>query len=525
MKPIFQWMRYRKIRFLPVILACLAVSSFAATKDGFITSIDSPMTFDVGALHVVMNAQTKCETEAMKYNIKTRFSGFWDRHYYVFQQYPILTSTTSESCDTLSLKVGSHINLTGDIQQGNGAFVTTHVVLYVVQNHKIQALVLNHKKLVWAALLEEKPQVHRTEQGWIGKIWLDGYPMSVTSKTRFLAAPADTRIKTNGSQIRAKPHSISPIPIFSENLLQSNTWVFYRAIRAADGSVFAVQLRLWPNQVNIKEKKYWKQFTEKIQPPNYHSHVSGRIKFNHLKVIQILPNQAVQDLVSNLGMELIPPYQKKLSEADESKIHFRFYVVQSTASALYNEALMVGGLRGLKAPNFQDVVVAMPNGIILVPDSTLANLYNKAQLSAILSYAITAVLQKHAYITYNSPLPTDGASYLQGRFAILRSEQALRIGIRQMYLAGYDIREAPFAWAVAQGKPVNNPIINSKHPDKEIPWYAAYAFNYISHYYKDVDYSKLKRGEKEYQQFLQELYKADPSLPHPKVATTPASKK
>jgi hypothetical protein len=79
-------------------------------------------------------------------------------------------------------------------------------------------------------------------------------------------------------------------------------------------------------------------------------------------------------------------------------------------------------------------------------------------------------------------------------------------------LAGYDIREAPCAWEVAQGKPVNNPVIDSRHPNKKIPWYAAYAFNYISQYYKDVDYSKLKRGEKEYQQFLQELYKADPTL-------------
>ena len=52
--------------------------------------------------------------------------------------------------------------------------------------------------------------------------------------------------------------------------------------------------------------------------------------------------------------------------------------------------------------------------------------------------------------------------------------------------------------------------VPAKHPGKEIPWYAAYAFNYISQYYKDVDYSKLKRGEAEYQQFLQELRKADP---------------
>ena len=33
---------------------------------------------------------------------------------------------------------------------------------------------------------------------------------------------------------------------------------------------------------------------------------------------------------------------------------------------------------------------------------------------------------------------------------------------------------------------------------------------FVCWYYKDVDYSKLKRGEAEYQQFLNELRKADP---------------
>ena len=126
---------------------------------------------------------------------------------------------------------------------------------------------------------------------------------------------------------------------------------------------------------------------------------------------------------------------------------------------------------------------------------------NQDQVVSLLSYAITSILQKQANIACAGDI-----------YDCLRDEdeQLLRIGIRQMYLAGYDIREAPYAWAVAQGKPVNNPVINSRHPDKEIPWYAAYAFNYISQYYKDVDYSKLKRGEAEYQQFLQELRKADP---------------
>ena len=76
-----------------------------------------------------------------------------------------------------------------------------------------------------------------------------------------------------------------------------------------------------------------------------------------------------------------------------------------------------------------------------------------------------------------------------------------------MYLAGYDIRYAPFAWSVEQGKRIKSP---ADEPNKHMPWYATYAFNAIDQLYPNVDYSKLKRGEREYQQFLQELRKADP---------------
>ncbi len=136
-----------------------------------------------------------------------------------------------------------------------------------------------------------------------------------------------------------------------------------------------------------------------------------------------------------------------------------------------------------------------------------------------MSYAITSVMQQQFYHLWLATTYRRGTT-----LGILRendanlcalitssNEQALRLGIRRMYLAGYDIREAPFVWAVVKGKPINNPILNSKSPNQEIPWYAAYAFDYISKYYKDVDYSKLKRGEGEYAEFLGELRKGDPA--------------
>ena len=220
-------------------------------------------------------------------------------------------------------------------------------------------------------------------------------------------------------------------------------------------------------------------------------------------------------------MSLVPHYQKVLPDSDKTKIHFRFYVVHPIGKGWNDEARRLGGLLSLQQPGWVEPMIAFPDGIVLIVDGALAKIDNEAQLSSMLSCAITAVLQKQSYIPRHPHVglsldEEDQSSWLLV-FAVSRNEQMLRIGIRQMYLAGYDIREAPYAWAVAQGKPVSNPVINSKHPDKEIPWYAAYAFNYISQYYKDVDYSKLKRGRTEYQQFLKELYKADPSLPHPKA--------
>lgn len=225
-----------------------------------------------------------------------------------------------------------------------------------------------------------------------------------------------------------------------------------------------------------------------------------------------------------------------MDDTDDQKIKFRFYVVRPFHNARETGFVTMDGTirqvssaewrKGIRSPfllptghTLVDGIVEMPDGMILIPETFLNKLQNKAQLAFALSVAVQCIVQRLQSIAVaemkpsfgNYGMPSVGIGYMETMLA-------LRIGIRQMYLAGYDIREAPYAWAVAQGKPVNNPVINSKNPDKEIPWYVAYAFNYISQYYKDVDYSKLKRGRKEYQQFLQELRKADPGAFAPQQA-------
>ena len=243
-------------------------------------------------------------------------------------------------------------------------------------------------------------------------------------------------------------------------------------------------------------------------------------------VLSILPDRKVQDYVSRLGTSLIPQYQEALPETDETRVHFRFYVVQSDGSTFDDEVENIDCLDyWMLRPSWDDAVLALPNGVIFVPMSTLTGVGSEAQLAAILSSAIASVLQGQSYYAAQQSSrygggwvgdmsdalasAADWESFTFG-FVLWRDEQSMRIGIRQMYLAGYDIREAPFAWAAAAGKPVVNPVMDPKYPNEDAPWETAYAFDYISQYYSGVDYSKLKKGEAEYAQFLDELRKADP---------------
>jgi len=480
----------------------------------------------MGRLHVTMNEQMQCNTETLDDTIALQsrtHGGVLATRYFALKRHAIPASIIVTPCNDLKLQIGDQVTLTGE-RGVDGLFRATHIIVYLVKNHKILFLQRNTDALQGGAILEEKPNVGRTTQGWTGRLWLDGYPMSVSAQTSLLTAPTGTEIIYDLSVLRkarfqARPKSSSIAEPASSDLFQPNTCVIYNADRKANGHISATRLRLWPNDTSTQEKNYMRSVQVAVQLSTYSSHTPISIESKHDFPVDIVPDQAVQEWVSKRGEDLVPSYQRSLPKSDPTKIQFSFYIVHGSGAALKNAIIRTGGLRALRRPSFEEAALAMPNGLIVISDTALARIKNTAQLTAILSYAITTILQKHAYMTSRSSVgvvPFD-MTFPQFAFAVLKDEQSLRIGIRQMYLAGYDIREAPFAWAVAQGKPVNNPVIDSKNPDKEIPWYAAYAFNYISQYYKDVDYSKLKRGRKEYQQFLQELYKADPTLKRPKA--------
>ncbi len=535
-KNLTKWLATAALAFI-----LMGTAADAETVDGFVTRIDSPTEFNVGTLHVVIDGKTQCIATKTYLGPPGPDRNPNITRYFV---HSLGKNRRNIPCNTKHIAQYSRIHLYGFRESSNGDFIAYKLTSYNI------VLDISNTKLNDGIVLEEDPIWSKSKPGLIGKIWMDGYPIFITPQTLLLPEPTDTtfRFGFHFTKIAAHAELPSKTQFSSAVPLRENTCVVFHSDRTLSGHTTATKLQFWPNWIDAKEKMYDKKFITKIQAPDYSEGIPGTIQYKGSQPITILPNKEIQAFVSRLGDTLIPAYQKNLLDSDAAKFHFHFYVVHTFPARLGAYFVETNG----RMPEYQSLywdrscyifynrpkanamvrnIVAAPDGTILIPDVILGELRNSAQLATLLSTAITSVVQRQDYhawpkvvvSTFWKPSPYDTAT--NWNVGSWQNEQALRIGIRQMYLAGYDIREAPFAWAVAQGKPVNNPVINSKHPDKEIPWYAAYAFNYISHYYKDVDYSKLKRGEKEYQQFLQELYKADPSLPHPKVATTPASKK
>jgi hypothetical protein len=546
----------------------------AETVDGFVTEIVSPSDFRVGAFHILTDGKAQCFTETLDSSIEQLAKGhevFAFQWVFGLREHVHSQSLASAPCAKLPLTVGSHVQVIGNANRTGGSFLAVRITDYAVTIQ--QHVVLEKSHITWdgGALIEEQPKVSRSGKDWAGTIWVDGYPMALAPDTQLLAAPPGTELsyRTFGSFSEPQWGAVmpqAPSPAFTGALFQPNTWAAYigmsaselrpraqaddRGESAFDGqwvgesadsdlaqpakrdasefrdNVAPSQIRLWPNQLSAEEKEYVAYLLPLIHPPDWTRHVPGSIEFQDQpakKNLQILPKESVQEFVSGLGTSLIPEYQRTLAEGDPTKIHFKFYAVQGEHPTANDEMNQGDGVLALSRNDLDRGVVAFPDGLIVIPDYVLARINNQAQLAMVLSSAITSVIQKQGF-TRKRDHPvveafcTDSPCVVPivPLFDLLLNEQVLRIGIRQMFLAGYDIRQAPTAWAAAAGNPAN-PFPELKKRPIEIPWYTAYCFDYISRYYSSVDYNELKRGEVEYAQFLDELRKADPEAFAPKT--------
>jgi hypothetical protein len=517
---IKQWCR------LLLLLALSPAALYATTSkiivDGFVTHSGSATSFEIAAWRFAINSRTACRSAMYIADLHKPWS---DRISYA-QPFEPSTAEARQSkiaCDNLQLRIGSRVRVIGE-PYTSGRILAKEIINFIG---------VSHKDLASIAIMEEKPECRFSAKGQHCTLWIDGYPIIATEETAVYALPASTSIgyrnavNLENTSLSIAFRSRQKVKMQSTQALpRQNDYVAYHAYRDRNNRINASSIQYWPNCYNIEAQAFLRKFTPKESPfdgtlpSNLNFGVTwlDGIRFTN-STVNIILDDSIQRYVSRLGSLLSPKLENDCRGTCTGNLKIRVVVtrfMKCCDSRIYviNDAIKQSD---------RDSVIAFPNGLIMVPDVILTRLRTEADLVFLLSSAIASVIQKQTLIAWpfiNKAARLDGNYSVTRTVSFLHEEQLLRVGIRQMYLAGYDIREAPYAWAVAQGRPVNNPVIDSKDPDKEIPWYAAYAFNYISQYYKDVDYSKLKRGEKEYQQFLQELRKADPEAFAPQKAVS-----
>lgn len=395
------------------------------------------------------------------------------------------------------------------------------------------------------AFLEEPPETVGRANKLPVQIWVNGIPLRASSATTVNLASDGLRRENviGGRNIYGgsitfwnKSKAIAAQP--STSVLVPGNYISYAGKGDSGVGSQAMLLDVFANNLTARESDFIKRQSAHVTEPDYVSGSPGSIEYSDGERIQIVPDKNVQEYVSKVGWALIPASQGNQSANDSGKIDFRFYVVRPFKNTRENRFIEINGqlreacfsvglwgpLAASKPNSLVSGVVGEDNGLILIPDAALVRLNSEGQLAFLLSASIETITQKSAYFNWVQMKSNQGVVD-PCRDAISLNKRIIRMGIRNEYVAGYDIREAPLAWAAEKGIAIANPSLSTGHTARqfhddigflrnktayEFPWYAAYAFFYVGKYFADVDYSKLKRGEAEYAQFRDELRKADP---------------
>ena len=369
-----------------------------------------------------------------------------------------------------------------------------------------------------------------------GTYWIDGYQMTVSKETRICWHDAPLKfgpILNRDGQSIPKLKTTSPCESAPPGSLVRSAWLQYLAVQKYNSAlwtmpemqVVASRIDVWRsedngNQMQAAPKQTWRTLCASASP--------HELRYPNEGPINVVCDTRVNSYVENVFSSLLKPSAITPDAPIAKQETPSFYVVEPFGVG-HNydfEAIMgsaaICGLQGTlctyqhpHAHSMVHKIVYAPDGTILIANTALAHLQNEAEFAALLSYSLAATDQQLVQRLFRAQHFMGGRWSSSGPrngywiWQLIRNlnEQVLRLGIRQMYLAGYDIRYAPFAWATAQGKRIEGPVYK---PRKRMPWYATYAFNTINQLYPNLDYSKLKRGDAEYAAFLGELRRADP---------------
>jgi hypothetical protein len=351
------------------------------------------------------------------------------------------------------------------------------------------------------ALMEKTPAVTKTGAGWFGIIFADGRKIRFTKFTKVEFVP------NKSERAQASKDPASSIKSVSE--LGPNVFVSYQGLPYSNGTIIAERLVFMRNENDRAKQALREKYEPQVTEPDYAAGKPGKLVIESQGELPINPSQALQNKVNEVGLRLVPAFQKFLADTDPLKIRFRFYVVDTKKVGL----------------------CSFPSGVFLVSANLISRLDNEAQLAAVLAADIALVVQEQLNDVWAHSKLINAARLggLGGSFAalavpplaipagalsmysdaaheriILATDQAGRLAPGYMLDAGYDPREAEKAFESLGKKPKTD----NKLQLMERQYYGAMrpvARDVLKETYSDIKLTDLVTDTKDYKELLVQL--------------------
>jgi hypothetical protein len=400
------------------------------------------------------------------------------------------------------IRVGTEVEIRGEFDESTR----------LLSAKSIKVNLEEHQHLKRTALMEAAPRLERTGKVWQGEFRADGQRVLINEDTGVTIKENNIQKKASkeaAKEAKKRKESSKPaadvadadeqpgVAMERANQIKPDTFVTYEGNRQKDGSILAKKVEFTENELTTGEARLWKMLSPKVKAPNYVSARPGQLQIQRVGRYKITPNEDVQKYVREVGMSLVPKWQRDLPSSDPQKIPFQFFVVDE------------------KVPN----AFALANGTVVLYSGMLMMLENEAQLAAVLGHEIAHATQEHTYrqsqyhkkalaalrigaaigSVYGGRAVADLANLTEAgiRNGYSRSleNQADRIGTGYMMAAGYDPREAARVWkvmALKNGEHATN-FFWSTHDNNTTR--RSYLMAELKNNYGGVDFESYKRDD------------------------------
>jgi hypothetical protein len=400
--------RYRVLCLLFLVSACLCRETAAEEFTGYVTRVASPSDFDLSGSRVLLSPKTTIELPPGPGPVPGQPGG----------------KAARVPVEDFTPYIGEPIDVFGDFNKKDGSISASRLVVRRENTHNVSGT-----GVIDAVL-------SRPGNAAPGDLFFraDGYPVLITGKTAI--------------------HFDKPLASVSE--VQTNVWITFHGKQQPDGVVIADDASFAKNTISRGED-HLRESSEfdpaAVDPKAKQSGVSKAFRGIDPKQIPPYRDEAMQARVESIGEKLVPAYQRDMPYTEETRIDFRFQLIDN---AKWRDA------------------ATLENGIILVPRQVVERMQNDSQLAAILADNIACALEKqplNVHTEGNKMLTAEaigtGLGFIipgagiaseivlgptASRLERQRREQSGRVGLALMKDAGYDITQAPLAWWLAAPK-------------------------------------------------------------------------